>query len=162
MPTQAGPDQSVKSASPDIIISDSGDTAIDLILKLTLEKIGAQELISLVRHDTVNGQNIVYQPVKNISDIAIAYNPQNMVAIPDTADVFFKNFSIKLEAHTPQYNPDTLYVDMITRDNNVFFDAVNRRIMIELTNLKRDYEVEVQMVSTGQIFNDTIYEEDVS
>ena len=162
LPTQAGPDQSVKSASPDIIISDSGDTAIDLILKLTLEKIGAQELISLVRHDTVNGQNIVYQPVKNISDIAIAYNPQNMVAIPDTADVFFKNFSIKLEAHTPQYNQDTLYVDMITRDNNVFFDAVNRRIMIELTNLKRDYEVEVQMVSTGQIFNDTIYEEDVS
>jgi hypothetical protein len=148
-------DQSVKSASPDIIISDPGDTSIDLILKLTLEKIGAQELISLVRHDTVNGQNIVYQPVKNISEVAIAYNPQNMIAIPDTADTFFKNFAIKLDNHIPNYSPDTL-------DNNVIFDAVNKKIIVELVNLKRDYEVEVQMVSSGQLFNGTMYEEDIS
>jgi hypothetical protein len=162
LPTQASTDKSVKSASPDIIIVDPGDTAIDLILKLTLEKIGAQELISLVRHDTVNGQNIVYQPVKNISEVAIAYNPQNIIAIPDTADTFFKNFAIKLDNHIPNYSPDTLYIDMIARDNNVIFDAVNKRIIIELVNLKRDYEVEVQMVSSGQLFNDTIYEEDIS
>jgi hypothetical protein len=162
LPTPTRTDQSVKSASPDIIISDPGDTAVDLILKLTLEKIGAQELISLVRHDTVNGQNIAYQPVKNISEVAIAYNPQNIIAIPDTADTFFKNFAIKLDTHTPQYDPDAIYVDMIARDNNVFFDAVNNRIIIELTNLKRDYEIEVQMIAAGQIFNDTIYEEDVS
>ena len=155
-------DQSVKSASPDIIISDPGDTSIDLILKLTLEKIGAQELISLVRHDTVNGQNIVYQPVKNISEVAIAYNPQNMIAIPDTADTFFKNFAIKLDNHIPSYRWDTLYIDMIARDNNVIFNAVNKRIIIELVNLKRDYEVEVQMVSSGQLFNGTMYEEDIS
>jgi hypothetical protein len=162
LPTQASTDKSVKSASPDIIIVDPGDTAIDLILKLTLEKIGAQELISLVRHDTVNGQNISYQPVKNIAEVAIAYNSQNIIAVPDTADLFFKNFAIKLETHTPQYDPDAIYVDMIARDNNVFFDAVNNKIIIELINLKRDYEIEVQMIASGQIFNDTIYEEDVS
>jgi hypothetical protein len=162
LPSQASTDKSVKSASPDIIISDPGDTAIDLILKLTLEKIGAQELISLVRHDTVNGQNIAYQPVKNVAEVAIAYNPQNIIAIPDTADMFFKNFAIKLESHMPQYDPDALYPDMIARDNNVFFDADNNRIVIELVNLKRDYEVEVQMIASGQVFNDTIYEEDVS
>jgi hypothetical protein len=155
-------DQSAKSASPDIIITDPGDTAVDLILKLTLEKIGAQELISLVRHDTVNGQNIVYQPVKNMSEVAIAYNPQNIIIIPDTADTFFKNFAIKLESHIPQYSPDFFYVDMITRDNNVIFDAVNKRIIVELTGLKRDYEVELQMISSGKIFNDTIDEEDIS
>jgi hypothetical protein len=155
-------DKSIKSASPDIIILDPGDTSVDLMLKLTLEKIGAQELISLVRHDTVNGQNIVYQPVKNISEVAIAYNPQNIIAIPDTADTFFKNFAIKLDNHIPNYSPDTLYIDMIARDNNVIFDAVNKRIIIELVNLKRDYEVEIQMVSSGQLFNDTIYEEDIS
>lgn len=162
LPTQTKADQSVKSASPDIIISDPGDTAIDLILKLTLEKIGAQELISLVRHDTVNGQNIIYQPVKNMSEVAINYNPQNMISVPDTSEIFFKNFAIKLETHIPQYSPGEIYIDMIPRDNNVLFDAVNKRVVIELTNLKRDYEVEIQTVSSGQVFNDTIYEEDVS
>jgi hypothetical protein len=161
MSTQATADKSVKSASPDIIIVDPGDTAVDLILKLTLEKIGAQELISLVRHDTVNGQNIVYQPVKNISEVAIAYNPQNIIAIPDTADIFFKNFAIKLDNHIPQYPDDFIPLDMIPRDNNVIFDAVNKKIIIELTGLKRDHEVEIQMVSSGQLFDDTIYEEDI-
>jgi hypothetical protein len=162
LPTQTATDNSVKSASPDIIIRDPGDTAIDLILKLTLEKIGAQELISLVRHDTVNGQNISYQPVKNIAEVAIAYNPQNIITVPDTADMFFKNFAIKLEAHIPQYDPETPFIDMISRKNNVFFDIANNRIVIELENLKRDYEIEVQMIASGQIFNGTIYEEDVS
>ena len=151
----AKPDNSVKSASPDIILVDQNDLPIDLILKLTLEKIGGQELISLVRHDTVNGQNIVYQPVKNISDVAISYNPQNIINVPDTAEIYFKNFAIKMENHiiqdTNQFPPQSVYID-----------STSGNIVIETVNLKADYEVEVQMISSGQIFNGTIYEEDVS
>ena len=151
----AKPDNSVKSASPDIILIDQNDLPIDLILKLTLEKIGGQELISLVRHDTVNGQNIVYQPVKNISDVAISYNPQNIINVPDTAEIYFKNFAIKMENHiiqdTNQFPPQSVYID-----------SASGNIVIETVNLKADYEVEVQMISSGQIFNGTIYEEDVS
>lgn len=154
-PSVPKPDSSVKSASPDIILVDQNDLPIDLILKLTLEKIGAQELISLVRHDTVNGQNIVYQPVKNISDVAISYNPQNIINVPDTAELYFKNFAIKMENHivqgTNEFPPESVYID---------FDSGN--IVVEAVNLKADYEVEVQMISSGQIFNGTIYEEDVS
>jgi hypothetical protein len=154
-PVPVTEDKSIKSASPDIILVDQNDLPIDLILKLTLEKIGAQELISLVRHDTVNGQNIVYQPVKNISDIAISYNPQNIINIPDTAEIYFKNFAIKMENHivqdTNEFPPESVYID---------FDSGN--IVVEAVNLKADYEVEVQMISSGQIFNGTIYEEDVS
>jgi hypothetical protein len=148
-------DKSIKSASPDIILVDQNDLPIDLILNLTLEKIGAQELISLVRHDTVNGQNIVYQPVKNISDIAISYNPQNIINIPDTAEIYFKNFAIKMENHILQDINET-------PPESVYIDSDSGKIVIETVNLKADYEVEIQMVSSGQIFNGTIYEEDVS
>jgi hypothetical protein len=123
------------------------------MLRLALEKIGAQELITLVRHDTVNGQSITYQPVKNLSDIAIAYNPQNIIEIPDSSNNYFKNFAIQLEDHIPQYVndsiPETVYLQ-------------NSGVIIDLFNLKRDYEVEVQTMSSGKIFNATIYEEDVS
>jgi len=154
-PVPVTEDKSIKSASPDIILVDQNDLPIDLILKLTLEKIGAQELISLVRHDTVNGQNIVYQPVKNISDIAISYNPQNIINIPDTAEIYFKNFAIKMENHIVQDTNET-------PPESVYIDSVSENIVIETVNLRADYEVEVQMMASGQIFNGTIYEEDVS
>lgn len=154
--------QPVKYASPADVLIQESTLPVDLILKQTLEKIGGLELISLVRHDTVNGQEIAYQPVKNLSQVERLFGPQNMVTIPDSSELFFKNFPIKLEASIPQYDPDTIYIDMITRDNNVFFDAVNNRIVIELINLKPDYEVEIQTVSLGKVFDDTIYDEDES
>jgi hypothetical protein len=154
-PTQPQPsaDVSVKSPSPDLIQIDRLGLPKNLMLRLALEKIGAQELITLVRHDTVNGQSITYQPVKNLSDIAIAYNPQNIIKIPDTSNSYFKNFAIQLENHIPQFSNDSVPVSVYLQ---------NSGIVIDLINLKADYEVEVQTMSSGQIFNATIYEEDVS
>ena len=143
----------VKYATPSDVLIDTNDLPIDLILKLTLEKIGGLELISLVRHDTVNGQNIVYRPVKNIPQLAIQYNPQNIVKMPDSADSYFKNFPIKLENHiqqtTNELPPLVAYIDPVTEN-----------VIIDVVNTKRDYEIEVQMVSSGKVFDDTIYEED--
>jgi flagellar biosynthesis GTPase FlhF len=143
----------VKYATPSDVLIDTNDLPIDLILKLTLEKIGGLELISLVRHDTVNGQNIVYRPVKNIPQLAIQYNPQNIVKMPDSADSYFKNFPIKLENYiqqtTNELPPLVAYIDPVTEN-----------VIIDVVNTKRDYEIEVQMVSSGKVFDDTIYEED--
>jgi hypothetical protein len=152
LPQQPAEDKSIKSASPDIILIDQNDLPIDLILNLTLEKIGGQELISLVRHDTVSGQNIVYQPVKNLADISISYNPQNIINIPETAEIYFKNFAIKLENHTVQDTNESPPI-------SVYLDQDTGNIIIEAVNLKADHEVEVQMISSGKIFDDTIYEE---
>jgi hypothetical protein len=143
----------IKSASPDIILIDQDVLPVDLMLKLTLEKIGGQELISIARHDTVNGQNIIYQPIKNIADVAISYNPQNIIAIPETADIYFKNFAIRLENHFPQGNNET-------SEKFVYLDSVTGEIIIEAINLKPDYQIEVELAYGGKIFNDTIYEEE--
>ena len=143
----------VKHAAPGDILIDDNELPIDLIIKLTLEKIGGIELISLVRHDTVNGQNIVYRPIENVSQLAIEYNPQNLVKMPNSSDSYFDNFSIKLDSHMPQTTnilpPTAAYIDRNTEN-----------VIIELVNLKADYEIEVQMVSVGKVFDDTIYTEE--
>jgi hypothetical protein len=145
--------QPVKYATPEDVLIDSNELPIDLILKLTLEKIGGLELINLVRHDTVNGQSIIYRPVKNISQLAIDYNPQNMIKMPDSADSYFKNFAIKLENHVQQTTnelpPLVAYIDTATKN-----------VIIDVVNLKSDYEIEVQMVSSGKVFDDTMYIEE--
>lgn len=154
-PLPSVPKEPVKYANPGDVVEDINELPVDLILKLTLEKIGGMELLSLVRHDTVNGQNIVYRPIKNISQLAIEYNSQNLVKMPNSSDSYFKNFSIKLESHLPQTTnelpPLVAYIDPVTEN-----------IIIDLVNLKVDYEVEVQMVSSGKVFDDTIYTEDYS
>ena len=143
----------VKHATPEDVLIDDNELSVDLILKLTLEKIGGIELISLVRHDTVNGQNIVYRPIKNISQLAIEYNSQNLVKIPNSSESYFKNFPIKLESHVPQTTnvlpPIVAYIDKDTEN-----------VIIDLVDLKADYEIEVQMVSAGKVFDDTIYTEE--
>jgi flagellar biosynthesis GTPase FlhF len=144
----------VKYASPADVLIQESSLPVDLILKQTLEKIGGLELISLVRHDTVNGQDIAYQPVKNLSQIELLYNPQNMVKIPDSSELYFKNFAIKLESHTPQ---DTNSSPAKT----VYLDSQGR-IVIDVFGLKPDYEVEIQTVSLGKVFGGTIYDEDES
>jgi hypothetical protein len=148
----SSPVQPVKYASPDVVLTDQNSLPVDLILKLTLEKIGGIELISLVRHDTVNGQDIAYQPVKNLAQIEFLYSPQNIVKIPDTSELYFKNFAIKLENHIPQNTNDTppKIVDLDSEG----------RIVIDVFALKPDYEVEIQTVSLGKVFDDTIYDED--
>jgi hypothetical protein len=144
----------VKYASPADVLIQESTLPVDLILKQTLEKIGGLELISLVRHDTVNGQDIAYQPVKNLSQIEALYNPQNMVKIPDSSELYFKNFAIKLENHTLQDSSSS-------PAKTVDLDSEGR-IIIDVFALKPDYEVEIQTVSLGKVFDDTIYDEDES
>jgi hypothetical protein len=155
VPLVVQPREPVKHAAPGDVLIDVDDLPVDLIARLTLEKIGGLELISLVRHDTVNGQNIVYRPVRNVSQIAIDYNPQNMIKMPDSAESYFKNFAIKLETHiqqtTNELPPLVAYVDPATGN-----------VIIDLVNIKADYEIEVQMVSSGKVFNDTMYIEESS
>ena len=153
----------VKYASPADVLIQESTLPVDLILKQTLEKIGGLELISLVRHDTVNGQEIAYQPVKNLSQIQLMYNSQNIVKIPDSSELYFKNFAIKIESHIPPPDDEnTVSIDMFSKENNVYLNPTNGKIVIELLNLKPDYEVEIQTVSLGKVFDDTIYNEDES
>jgi hypothetical protein len=43
-----------------------------------------------------------------------------------------------------------------------YIDPITENVIIETTNIKADYEVEVQMVSSGKVFDGTIYTEDYS
>jgi hypothetical protein len=86
-----------------------------------------------------------------------------MVKIPDSSELYFKNFAIKLESHIPPVLDDEIIdIDMFTKDNNVYLNPLTESVVIEVFDLKPDYEVEVQTISLGKVFDDTIYDEDES
>jgi hypothetical protein len=139
---QAAP---IKTATPDIILFDNSSLPIEIMSDLIFENIGGQELISIVRSDIVNGQKILYQPIKNLSSVQQQYNPNNILGLQQTADKFFAGFSIKLEDKIPE-------VGNGLNGENVYFDELKENLIIEFVNLNNDEQVEILITASGTIY----------
>jgi hypothetical protein len=137
---------SVKSATPDIIQFDDA-TIVDnaeVVVDLLFENIGGQELLTIARYDTVNGQDVKYQPIKNLKIIQEEYNPINLVRIQDTSDKYFANFPIKLDNKVPTIGNGPL-------GSNVYLDDSNS-LVLEFVNLETDEQVDIQITINGTIY----------
>jgi hypothetical protein len=137
---------SVKSATPDIVQFD--DTSIidnaEVIVDLLFENIGGQELLTIARYDTVNGQDVKYQPIKNLNIIQEEYNPNNLVRVQDTSDKYFANFPIKLDSKIPIVGNGLLGSNVYLNDSNA--------LVLEFVNLEADEQVDIQVTINGTIY----------
>jgi hypothetical protein len=144
----------VKSATKDIIIFDDEAIPVALMADLIFEDIGGQELINIARRDTVNGQKISYQPIKNLSSIEQQYNPNNIVSLQSTSDKYFANFPIKLDDKIPETGGGT-------GGDYVYIDTVTGNLIVEAVNLESDEQIEIQIARSGTIY-ETDFNEGVS
>lgn len=150
---QSTPSQStngIRTASPDIILINNEILPLELLTNLTFENIGGKEILSISRNDIVNGQDIIYQPIRNLSNINLKYNPLNIVALQNTADNFFRSFAIELSNHIPVEGSGP-------GGRHVYINDTGD-VVVDLINLDPEYEVEIQILSFGDVINDTIYE----
>jgi len=143
-------DGSVKSATPDIILFDDETIPIEIMTDLIFENIGGQELINVIRTDIINGQNLNYQPIKNLTSLYLQYNPQNILSLQDTDYNYFRKFPINFSTKIPicGTGPDC---------SIVYIDSETGNLVINVVNLGRDEQVEVSIVSDGVVLDDTIY-----
>ncbi len=143
---------SVKVATPDYILIKDDQLAPEVLADLIFENIGGQEIINIARNDLINGQSVIYQPIKNINAISQKYPSQKILSLKNTIDSNFKNFAIKLERFVPEVgtgpNGEIVYIDQST--GNLIVNSVN--------TLNENY-LEIQVFSSGDILDDTIYEE---
>lgn len=146
--------ESVKAARPDILL-ESNVIATPVMYSLLFEDIGGKELISIARNDTVNGQNVAYNPIKNLSSLGLKYGPQTLVPVQGSSRTIFDNFSIKLDKKIPDSGTgpfgEIVYIEEATRD-----------LIVNVINLAEDERVEVQILSRGDILDDTIYTEGIN
>jgi hypothetical protein len=140
----------IKPATPDIVLFNDDIVPIEIMTDLIFENIGGQELINIARSDLVNGQNVLYQPIKNLSSVYFQYNPQNILGLQDIDSNYFKKFPINFNSKVPECGtgPDCsiVYIDSETGD-----------LVINVVNLARDEQVEVSIISDGIVIDDTIY-----
>ena len=143
--TQTPPPPPVKTAPIDTILFDEEAVPIQIMSDLIFENIGGQELINVARNDTVNGQQIIYQPIKNLTQIQQEYNPNNILAIQATSDKYFKNFAIKFETKVPNIGggPD---------GEHVYIDLQTGALVVEAVNIQEDEQIEVEITTGGTIY----------
>lgn len=140
----------IKSATPDIILFDDESVSIEVMTDLIFENIGGQELINIIRSDILNGQNVAYQPIKNLTNLYFQYNPQNILALQDTDFNYFKKFPINFSSKVPVCGTGP-------NCSIVYIDSETGNLVINVVNIAKDEQVEVSIVSDGVVLDDTIY-----
>lgn len=117
------------------------------------EQLGLQEILSVTRNSAaniVNGQNVTYQPIKNLASISLQYNPLNILPL-QSAETTFKNFSISLQDKLIENGQGTG-----PGGATEYLDSSNN-LVINVTNLQPDELVEIESLSIEGTINDTIY-----
>jgi hypothetical protein len=145
----------VKSATPDLFVYSQVDDA-GILENLLFESIAGQELINMARHDNINGQQISYRPIKNVSSIALKYSPQNLLSLQNPSNAYFNNFPIKLENRVPETEDLREFLNDQTA-NTVMLDATTGDLIVYVIDMEDDERIEVQILSSGTVLNDTIY-----
>lgn len=147
----------IKIATPDLIIQ-SEVTPIDVLGQIYFENLAGHEIINIARATLINGQNVSYSLIGNLSELQRRYNPLNIFTLPETIDKYFKNFAIRLDIHVPEEGsgPEGQRV-WIADTDLAFADAGD--IIIDVTNMEKNEVVDVQVLNSGALLSDTIYTE---
>jgi hypothetical protein len=161
---------SVKIATPDLIIFGDEVLSIETMTDLIFEDIGGYELATISRHDLVNGQKVNYSPIKNLTDLYLQYNPNNILSL-QLSDSYFKSLSFSIFDRLPECGtgydisppPDNLNEEDKTKwiktpnCKAVYIDPITGDLVINLINTRSGEQLEVQVLTSGDVFSDTIY-----
>lgn len=127
---------------------------------LTLVNIGGRELAKLSRHDEINGIRQDYSPIKNMSDIALQYNPLAISPNADNVSNFLTTFNLDITKYIPTQNElDQEYPLDTDSDKRqvVFFDKATNSLTIHVKNIFTNEKIEVEFVFPEEVKDGTIY-----
>lgn len=130
---------SVKQPSPSLVQYDSDSLPQELLSDLLYEDVGGQELINISRHDIIDGQNVSYSLIRNLSILNQSFNPNNILA----GQITYSN-------QLGQYALDI--VNKITSSGNPAYLDSDGNLVIELLSANDDEYLEVQISSNGTIY----------
>jgi hypothetical protein len=147
--TAVDPKEAIKVASPSLLQLNNKPLPIEAMIEIGFQDIGGHELINISRSDAINGQDIIYSIVKNLKNILLEYNSNNIIRLQGTSDNYFKNFSIRLEQKLPKDgtgpNKEIVYIEESTGN-----------LVVNLVNLEKGEQVEIEIINQGETFDDTI------
>ena len=124
----------IKQATPDIIIFDDSSISPDFLTESFFEEFGGTELINISRSDLIDGDQVSYSPIVNLSRIRQSFNPKNIIGI-----------------QISQETPTKYGIDLLLRGVKDPIFNENGDLVIEIENIRIDESIEVELVINGTI-----------
>ena len=134
IPPPAATTYAVKQPSPSLVTYNAETLPQELIVDLLFEDVGGTELINVSRHDTINGQNVVYSLISNLSILNRSFNPNNILA----GQISYSQFS--------QYS-----LDIASKLMGISLDS-SGNLVIEFSSIGNDEYAEIELSSDGTIY----------
>ena len=153
LPLPTMPSTAVKPATPDLIQFNDSEIPIEFMTDLLFENIGGQEILSMSRSDLVNGQRVIYSPIKNLTQVGQDYSPQNLFMITDSSSSYFNNYSINLQARVPEIGSNAAEGEVLSI---IYVEATTGDLFVNLINMRLGEQVEVQLLNHGSQLGDII------
>ena len=125
----------IRQAQPDIIIDPGTDTSGDYITERFFEELGGTELISLSRHDLIDGISVVYNPIANLSLLRRRYNPNNVIALSFLSDNEFSRTNI----------------DLLSREPGIPYFDEDGNLVIEVGIIRSEENIEAEISLSGTV-----------
>lgn len=128
---------------------DSDSLPEELLSYLLYEQIAGQELLLLSRNDILNGQDVSYQIIQNLNDIAFEYSSNNIVSIPGTLAEIFRQYGMVLETYIPVTDPNNPSDQSYWPNYYIEEDGENPFLVIEFQNLQDNMQIELEIMASG-------------
>ena len=126
---------------PDVVVStyDYSQATIEELEKLYFQNVGGTEILTVARHDNVNGQEVPLSYLDNLKELNTEFNPLNILT---TENIYnhFNRFAIDM----------TQRIDSVNQAVAVDEEASN--IVITLDEIQADEYVQIQVANVA---NDT-------
>lgn len=127
---------------------------------LLFEQIGGQELLLLSRTDMLNGQNVAYQPINNLRDVAFQYGYDNIISVPGVLPEIFKQYGIVLETYVPDVDPNNptdkspwlnAYIEdqLVDPEDPEVTDTV-KALVLEFQNIQENMSIVLEILESGE------------
>jgi hypothetical protein len=137
-----------KPAGPELLMVSDENYTPEYLEKILFENLSGIEIISIARHDEVDGADLSYSQISNLGKVSTIYGGANLMLLQNTSEQIARRFPVNIDDYIPT---DTSDPDGLNRP--VYFDA-SGNIVIEIKNAVYNEQVDVQIL---QASNGTIY-----
>lgn len=121
----------VKISSVNVVNRNYDATSVEQMERLYFQNVGGTEILSVARHDTVGGEEVVFNNVDNLSELRSQFNPLNILMTTNLNSLF------------SEYGVDI--GQKIGALDETFSMNVDGGIDIQVFNVNRDEYVQVQI-----------------
>jgi hypothetical protein len=164
--TPVAPSSDAGTASTGNTVDLYNDMTPEKMSQLLLEDIGGTELITLVRHEQINGISQGYTPIRNLADLSLEYNPLAISANPNNVTDLLSTYPLSISKYIPTQeelndfypSEDGVVSEAIAAKRKVvYFDKDLNSLFVHVKNIYLQENIEVEFFIPDEVKDGTIY-----